>query len=265
MKNYLKFGLTALVSGGVCSTLTYILTKRYYEAKCQEEIAETRELYRQKKKELEENGVLKTIKPAEKDEKHQKKEETDVKPTKSERKEYQDYANKYKYSDGKPDLDELVSKLRPAHIENADDPEAAAEEMLREAGMERVPERNWRDLCENPFPIDYDTFAGDENYEKCELWYYADGILAEEDPIQGYTQVTNVEEVIGYSNLACLKGDDPDDETYVRNERFGTDYIIYRETDTFQEALYGVDSSDDQPSVEKIRKKRRVNDEDEEE
>lgn len=265
MKNYLKIGLTAFVSGGICSTLTYVLTKRHFEKKCKEEIAETRELYRQKKKEMEENGIPKTIKLADETEKYPKKEKPDVKLDKSERKEYQDYANKYKYTDEKPDLDELASKLRSAHIENTDDPEAAAEEMLKEDGMLRVPERNWRDLCENPYTIDYDSFTGDENYEKCELWLFSDGVLAEEDPIQGYAQVTNVEEVIGYNNLACLEGDDPDDETYVRNERFGTDYIIYRETDTFQETLYGIDSSDDQPPVEKIRKRRRMSDEDEEE
>lgn len=264
MKKYIYFGLTAVISGGLSAAATYFVTKKHFEAKMQAEIEEIREIYREKEKEMGKKPDFVIPK-----EEQTEEESRDPLPEMSEwgkmkqelRKDYEKYAKKYiRHGDDKPELEEIAKKFGrngladreyPREEDSTDEEEA---EIKEKYGIERVYTGEKEDA--EPYTISFEAFTEDQSFEKVELWYYADGIIGEENPTEGQSMVTDVEDILGYENLKCLEGPDPDDETYIRNPRFGTDYIVYREEDTFAEAVLGVTDEDRFKKNERKRGRR---------
>lgn len=72
-----------------------------------------------------------------------------------------------------------------------------------------------------PYVISPDEFGELDNYETVSLYYYADGILADEDD----EIVEDVDYIIGKESLEHF-GEYEDDSVFVRNDELGSDYEI---------------------------------------
>lgn len=93
----------------------------------------------------------------------------------------------------------------------------------KEGGGETVKE---------PYVIRPEEFGDIEEYDKAELTFYADKILADDmDEL-----VENVEETIGFESLSHF-GEYEDDSVFVRNERTKCDYEILLDERTYAEAV----------------------------
>lgn len=80
----------------------------------------------------------------------------------------------------------------------------------------------------NPIVISPDEFGEDETYDKVSLYYYTDGIVADDND----EVVEDVDALIGYSSLETF-GEYEDDAVHVKNEGVKTYYEILRCDKTF--------------------------------
>ena len=71
---------------------------------------------------------------------------------------------------------------------------------------------------------DLEDYTDDDEYDKCTLIYYSDGILADQ-----YDHQLSIEETIGDEEFLDHFGEVEKDILYVRNEHLKTDYEIIKE------------------------------------
>lgn len=85
---------------------------------------------------------------------------------------------------------------------------------------------------DEPYVITPEEFGEFEDYEKVELTYYADGILADDEK----EIVDDPQAAIGFESLNHF-GEYDDDVVYVRNDRRKCDYEVYRDSRRYVEVL----------------------------
>lgn len=97
-----------------------------------------------------------------------------------------------------------------------------------ESNNDKEEEDNIMDM---PYLISPEEFA-DSDYETASLWYFADGILTDEQ----YNIIEDVDETVGYESLEHFGdySDDPD-TVYVRNDYLEVDYEICRDERIYSE------------------------------
>ncbi len=80
-----------------------------------------------------------------------------------------------------------------------------------------------------PYIISPEDFGEIEEYEKISLYYFADGVLTDDN----YELVDDVEEVVG--NAPSFFGNEDLDDIYVRNDAKRCDYELLRDLRIFSE------------------------------
>ncbi len=86
-------------------------------------------------------------------------------------------------------------------------------------------------VSKKPYVIAPDEF-GDCDYDMETLYYYADGVLTDD---QG-NRIEDVDNVVGKSSLNHF-GEYEDDSVHVRNERYKTDYEILRDEEKYSDVI----------------------------
>lgn len=84
-----------------------------------------------------------------------------------------------------------------------------------------------------PYSIEYDDYNYDTDHEKISFTLYSDGALVDEmdEPVE------SAEEKIGKTNLIDFIRSD-EDEIYIRNEEYGTDYEITKSNIPFNSDVF---------------------------
>lgn len=93
-------------------------------------------------------------------------------------------------------------------------------------------EKKEEDDVEKPYVIEPYEFDEMEDYEKIELHYYTDGILADDDD----NIVEDVDEIVGKDSLLHF-GEYEDDAVYVRNDALQSDYAILMDYQGYHEMM----------------------------
>lgn len=83
-----------------------------------------------------------------------------------------------------------------------------------------------------PYVISPDEFGEEDDYTRCSLTYYADGVLADEND----EPVNNVDELVGEDSLNHF-GEYEDDSVYVRNDILRCDIEILLDNRTYSDVL----------------------------
>ncbi len=101
-----------------------------------------------------------------------------------------------------------------------------------EETMEGKTGEGGKETMGEPYVIPPEEFGDIEEYDKVELTFYADQILADDmdEPVE------NVEQTIGFDSLNHF-GEYEDDSVFVRNDRTKCDYEILLDERTYPEAL----------------------------
>lgn len=86
-------------------------------------------------------------------------------------------------------------------------------------------------VSKKPYVIPPEDF-GDCDYDMETLYYYADGVLADD---QGNC-IEDVDDVVGTDSLNHF-GEYEDDSVHVRNERYKTDYEILRDPEKYSDVI----------------------------
>lgn len=89
-----------------------------------------------------------------------------------------------------------------------------------------------REPRETPYVIDPEDLGEIEEYNVLSLYYYSDGVLADDD----HVVIRNVEEIVGPDALDSF-GEYEDDAVHVRNERLKCDYEVLKIQETYAEFL----------------------------
>lgn len=98
------------------------------------------------------------------------------------------------------------------------------------------------EVKKEPYIIGPDDYGELDGYKMVELTYYLDCILEDDD----YHIVTNADELIGSKALNTF-GEYVDNLVFVRNDYLRTDYQIYKDYRTYDEAKHiGPDQVDDE-------------------
>ena len=98
------------------------------------------------------------------------------------------------------------------------------------------------EVKKEPYIIGPDDYGELDGYKMVELTYYLDCILEDDD----YHIVTNADELIGSKALNTF-GECVDNLVFVRNDYLRTDYQIYKDYRTYDEAKHiGPDQVDDE-------------------
>lgn len=92
-------------------------------------------------------------------------------------------------------------------------------------------EEGGEDTMDKPYVIPPEEFGDIEEYDKVELTFYSDKILADDMN----ELVENVEETIGFESLNHF-GEYEDDSVFVRNDKTKCDYEILLDERTYSEA-----------------------------
>ncbi len=112
----------------------------------------------------------------------------------------------------KPDLDSYVKKIEKEEYSKKKDPKPKIYK-----------------ITEEQFAFDEDEDGNGVPYDKISLYYYEDGVLADDTK----TEMDNAEEVIGnYEEDEDFKAGET---IYIRNEVLGIDYEILHEEGTYDE------------------------------
>lgn len=173
------------------SVVTWKLIKDKYEARVQEEIDSVREAressksLRQKKHDAEDVGQAREMAEAAK---------------------------------SKPDIAEYASMI---NSEGYYDYSNHDYKKVIEESRERTKE-NLDEEVKIPYVINPDDYAIDTDYDKVDLTYYADGVVAYDLDDK---MMKNVDEVIGEDSLLKF-GEYEEGIVYVRNDRLRTDYCV---------------------------------------
>lgn len=123
------------------------------------------------------------------------------------------------------------------------EPEQPAESEEKVAYKERLNTLGYTDYSEmgkkddepttsvTPYVISPDDFGCAEGYDFCNLTYYADGVLADDDG----DIIEDIEGTVGSASLRRIGEYEPD-VVHVRNDVRRVDYEICRDHDTYEEA-----------------------------
>ena len=84
---------------------------------------------------------------------------------------------------------------------------------------------------DEPYMITAEDFAELDDYNTVSLYYYADGVLADEDD----NIIDDIEDTVGEAALGRMFDDVHIDSLYVRNDVRKTDYEILRDLDNFSD------------------------------
>lgn len=185
------------IGAGIGSVATWQLTKKYYADLAQEEIDSVKEAFSKKSN----------------------KESTEkVEEPKENEKEYiaQPSGNSLK-----PDIMEYASIVRKEGYTNYSNPSDSLTE-----------DDDEYDIREEPYIIDPDDFAWNEEYEKISLTHFADGVLADD----GDKPIEDVDGTVGRDYFNHF-GEYEEDIVYVRNDKMRVDFEICRDLRTYKSVL----------------------------
>ena len=87
---------------------------------------------------------------------------------------------------------------------------------------------------DRPYTITTDEFAELDGYRTETLYYYADGILADEDD----NIIEDIDDIVGEENLTTFEEDKRFDSIYIRNDTCKTDYEILRDLDCYSDKYH---------------------------
>lgn len=86
----------------------------------------------------------------------------------------------------------------------------------------------------DPYVISPDEFGEDDTYDRINLTYYADGVLADEND----EEVENVDGTVGLDSLETF-GTYEDDSVHVKNDRLRAYYEILRDERDYEDVMAG--------------------------
>ena len=86
----------------------------------------------------------------------------------------------------------------------------------------------------DPYVISPDEFGEDDTYDRINLTYYADGVLADEND----EEVENVDGTVGLDSLETF-GTYEDDSVHVNNDRLRAYYEILRDERNYEDVMAG--------------------------
>lgn len=137
------------------------------------------------------------------------------------------YAAKYGENSKETDEPEAEEDEEDEEDEEFDDYEAE----LKTNGYTSAATEGVKAVAKQPYVIAPEDF-GDCGYDMETLYYYADGVLTDD---QG-NQIEDVDNVVGKSSLNHF-GEYEDDSVHVRNERYKTDYEILRDEEKYSDVI----------------------------
>ena len=208
MNNKIIYCVTSMAVGAVIGGFTaWILTKNKYESEMKEKI----------------DSEVNSVKDSLTKYYENKKEE------KSEKVPFVHNGYTYKHADARNvDIDKINEKMNN---------EKMNEELMsdyvyenEEDDEDMTPINNPDVLNEYPYAIPPEEFGDYVDYEPTTLYYYADGVLADEDD----NVVEDPVAMVG-DDFMDHYGEYEDDCVYVRNDRYRRDYEILRSEKTFAE------------------------------
>lgn len=144
-------------------------------------------------------------------------------------------------------IEEEIDSVKEAYsriYENVEECEETEEDVEDEAEEEIIKMDEYKAIAANyaggeeeerdmdmPYLLEPCEFA-DGDYEAATLWYFADGVLTDEQ----YNIIEDVEETVGEESLTHF-GDYPDDPdtVYVRNDYLEVDFEICRDERNYSE------------------------------
>ena len=157
---------------------------------------------------------------------------------KYEQDEYEDYYEEEK----EPDISESETKEVEQTL-TASVKDTVKEDMVRYhkivkrsgyAEESDVTEKKEGKDVDRPYAITPDEFAELDGYRTETLYYYADGILADEDD----NIIEDVDDIVGEENLTTFEEDKRFDSIYIRNDACKTDYEILRDLDCYSDKYH---------------------------
>ena len=86
----------------------------------------------------------------------------------------------------------------------------------------------------DPYVISPEEFGEDDTYDRINLTYYADGVLADEND----EEVENVDGTVGLDSLETF-GTYEDDSVHVKNDRLRAYYEILRDERNYEDVMAG--------------------------
>lgn len=129
----------------------------------------------------------------------------------------------------KPDIIEYSKKIKDCNYSDY----SKTERNKPEEGPE---EKDTSD----PYVISPDEFGEDDTYDRINLTYYADGVLADEND----EEVENVDGTVGLDSLETF-GTYEDDSVHVKNDRLRAYYEILRDERNYEDVMAGRPSPTD--------------------
>lgn len=198
------------VGAGIGSAAAWYFTKCKYEAKIDEEIASTKE------------SLEKYYASKYSDKNKDNSNKTEEEPIKN--------AAEYEFRHAKKNVnyDQMISEYVDKVLSHG---ESIADDKDEEEDDEDMTPINSPDvLNEYPYAIPPEDFGDYVDYEPTTLYYYADGVLADEDD----NVVEDPVAMVG-DDFMDHYGEYEDDCVYVRNDRYRRDYEILRSEKTFAE------------------------------
>lgn len=185
------------IGAGVGSFVTLQLTKKYYADLAQGEIDSVKEAF-SKKSNKEYTEKVEEPKENEKD-----------------------HIAQPSGNNLKPDIMEYASVLREEGYTKYSNPSDSLAE-----------DDDEDDIREEPYIIDPDDFAWNEEYEKISLTHFADGVLADD----GDKPIEDVDNTVGGDYFNHF-GEYEEDVVYVRNDKMRVDFEICRDLRTYKSVL----------------------------
>ena len=123
----------------------------------------------------------------------------------------------------KPDIMEYSKKIKDCNYSDY----SKTERNKPEEGPE---EKDTSD----PYVISPEEFGEDDTYDRINLTYYADGVLADEND----EEVENVDGTVGLDSLETF-GTYEDDSVHVKNDRLRAYYEILRDERNYEDVMAG--------------------------
>ena len=128
-----------------------------------------------------------------------------------------------KKSMDKPDIMEYSKKIKDCNYSDY----SKTERNKSEEGPEE------KDMSD-PYVISPEEFGEDDTYDRINLTYYADGVLADEND----EEVENVDGTVGLDSLETF-GTYEDDSVHVKNDRLRAYYEILRDERNYEDVMAG--------------------------
>jgi hypothetical protein len=249
-KQLIVAGGALLVGAGIGFGTGYLVFKKKFEARAEEEIASVRESYAKASRPKPDIATLAKDIPA------PNLEETDgiddlTQPYEAggDETDAEEFRRAY---DRVPTNEELVLMGQGVPVTSVTrNPSDHDDDGVTEGNIFDQPEPDPEDVGEGvneeppgsldrPFVISKDEwYANETDYDQITLTYWADDDVLADDR---YRQVSEIEEIVGATNLHRFgfKSDDPD-IVYVRNHSRKADFEITKDERNFGEIVHGVD------------------------